>query len=1009
VTRLIHIPFLKGQDDTVDPKIAPLGVLKSAKNVRFDKQGRIIKRPGFDAHPTLAQFLSLGNANYAFLNSADPGIKAIFERNGEPVAIAGHRVASYSSQLGRWKDWNPITLWSAPERFSLGRNLAGRTLRSSVAYNSGYLCVCFECLDGATNRVYVGVYDATNMAQVAFDEFGATFRRPRVVASGNYFLLTYLDTSPSPDVLKFRRLDTTSITSGWSAAVTVSTGSNVTAEHYDLAAYDASSALLVHVTTSNLVVAKINTSGALVGAAVTFTGDGVSTIYGSSALNRIMVAWLNAASELTVRSWDGSLGGAAGPTIIDTFTDFVGQPTVGPQSATQFRVSCSRDAGSPAFDQTVDTQAVNITTHAKSSSSNSGALLASKVLDLGGGRWAWMVNKSDFNRTYFLRDMERNVPHSVCCRSEAVDFANAGSYVSEFISYTVGARTFAACMLPVVVDSDASVASPATGVELVRIEFGGTERFQSMPLAGNLYFAGGLLTMFDGTLAHESGFLDAPRIVSATATTGGSLTAESTYQYLLTHHWLDANGQLHLSGVSDPASVTLSPTQNAVDLFWRHPKQTWRYVVDWLGTSTTTFAVREHLWRTEADGTIFHQLTDALGYSAALPSPFGTTGFVKDTVADADIEDNAVVYTQGARGGLSGPLQHDPPPPCRYIWAGKERAIIGGLERSNELRWSKFYFPGEALEFSEDFAFRKTVPFPVRAVASLDDVWVVFGSSRIQIVTGTGPDDTGNGAFDEPKALPSDVGIVTWKSLVEWSGGLFFQGKSDMLYLLPRGIGSPQPQPATQAVLRQYPTVTSARLLPEQNLVVFTLIGGAGAKGALLCFDTENGQWTVDEIAGGVEHAASALVDGRLLLSTAEGTAIDVESSISHVDRGSQFVPVQIETAALRPHGMQADGRTRKIAVLGEYRADCSMKMELSVNDARTYGYSKIWDLGATATAGDVLRREWQIPVQKFGAASLKISELQNGSNANEGFVLHGLTMETRPRAGMPRLRQGYR
>lgn len=1003
---LIHLPFLKGQDETVDAKIAPLGVLKSAKNVRFDRQGRIIKRPGFDAHPVLAQFLSLGTSGFAFLNTADPGIKAIFNRGGEPVAIAGHRVASYAPQLGRWRDWNPITLWSAPERFAVGRNLAGRTLRSSVAYNAGYLCVCFECLDGATNRVYVCVYEAESMALVKFDEFGSTFRRPRVVALGSYFVLVYLDTSPSPDVLKTRRLNTASLTSDWSSAVTINTGSNVTAEYFDLAAYDSSAALLVHVTTADLVVAKIDSAGALVGAAVTFTGSGVPTIYGSAALNRVMVGWVNASGELTVRSWNGALGAAAGPTIIDTFTDFVGQPTVGPQSATEFRVSCSRDLGTPAFDQTVDTQAVNFTTHTKSSTSNSGTLLASKVLDVGGARWAWMVNKSDFSRTYYLRDVERNVPHSVCCRSEAVDFANAGSYVSEFITYTAGGRTFAACMLPVVVDSDASAAAPATGVELVRIELGGTERFQGASIGGNLYFTGGLLTMFDGALAHEVGFLDAPRIASAAATTGGAMTPSTTYTYLLTHHWLDANGQLHLSGVSDPVSVALAAGQNAVDLYWSAPKQTWRYAVDWLENSAMpSFVVRQHLWRTEGDGTIFHQLTDALGYSATLPSSFGATGFVKDTVADTDIADNAVVYTQGARGALSGPLQHDPPPPCRYIWAGKERAIIGGLERSNELRWSKFYFPGEALEFSEDAAFRRLVAGAVRAVASLDDVWLAFTDTQIFVVTGQGPDDTGAGAFDEPKALPSDVGIKTWKSLVEWSGGLFFQGKADMLYLLPRGIGSPVPQTATQEPLRLYPTITSARLVPESNLVVFTLTN-AGGTGALLCFDADNGQWTVDEIAGGAAHVASAIVEGRLLLATE--TAMDVENPLSFVDRNTTFVPIYLETAALRPHGMQADGRTRKVGVLAEYRADCSLRMELAVDDATSYAYTKTWALGV-AVAGSPLRREWDLPVQKFGACSLKIREIQTGSAANAGFALHGITLDTRARPGMPRLNPGRR
>lgn len=1007
---LIHLPLLKGQDQSVDPKIAPLGVLRSAKNVRFDREGRIIKRPGFDALSVLSQSSGtpIGSTTFAFLDTSPgaSGIKAVFDRDGEMVAVAGHRVCSYSQAAGLWRDWNPITLWSAPERFEVGRNLIGRTLRPSVAYCNGYVCVVWEANDGTTFRVYAAVYDAVTMARVSFVELATTgAKRPRVVAIGNKFVTAYMDTVAN--FVKVTNFDTTSPMSGWTAAGNVVTGTAVSAVYFDLCSYDATSAFLVHVAAGNFVLAKIGATGTVSGSAVVFAGTGVPTVYAESGQNRVMVAWLTAAGALTVRSYSGSLAGSVGPTVLDTQATHMGQPTVGPDGTGTFRVSISQEDAVTALDQQVRTWNVNIATHAAAEDfDHTGCRLASKVLALGGSKWSWVVNKSSFDRTYYLRDLLKTMPFTVTARGVAVDATDSDSHVSEFVSYTAGTRTFALWAAPVVVGQDASVGSPLTGVDLVRIEYGGTERFQGASIGGNLYLTGGLLSMFDGALAHEVSFLDEPRIVSAVAGGGGALTAGKTYQYLLTHHWLDANGRLHLSGVSDPVSVAMG-ANTSVALKLQRPKQTWRSALFWRDTTLNPqFRIRQHIWRTEGDGTIFHQLTDELGYSVVPADSYGSMVSLTDVQADTAITAKAVVYTQGARGALSGPLQHDPPPPCRYIWAGKERAIIGGLETPGELRWSKFFFPGEALEFSEDVAFRKLVPGTVRAVAALDDVWLAFTDSQIFVVTGVGPDDTGAGSFDEPRALPTDVGIVTWKSLVEWSGGLFFQGEPDMLYLLPRGIGSPQPQFATLAPLRQYPTVTSARLLTEDNLVVFTLTGGAGGKGALLCFDVQNGQWTVDEIAGGVEHTASAVTGGNLLLST--GAALDVENPSAHMDRTTQFVPVSIETAALRPHGMQADGRTRKVAVLGEYRADCSLKMELAPDDAQTYPYSKTWNLGAD-TVGNVLRREWDLPVQKFGACTLRISEVQNGSNANEGFVLHGLTLDTRPRPGMPRLNAGRR
>src|SRR4051812_1040447 len=99
---LIHLPFLKGVDQSVDPKIAPMGVLKSAKNVRFDREGRIIKRPGFDAHPVISNYTGTPIGDSAFSYEVfNSGIQAVFARGAEKVAVAGSRVCSYAPASGR--------------------------------------------------------------------------------------------------------------------------------------------------------------------------------------------------------------------------------------------------------------------------------------------------------------------------------------------------------------------------------------------------------------------------------------------------------------------------------------------------------------------------------------------------------------------------------------------------------------------------------------------------------------------------------------------------------------------------------------------------------------------------------------------------------------------------------------------------------------------------------------------------------------------------------------------
>ena len=192
---LIHLPFLRGQDESVDAKIAPLGVLKSAKNVRFDRQGRVIKRPGFDVHPVASQASGASIADPNFGAFGEGGIKALFARDAEKVAIGGDRVCSYSETLDRWRDWNPVTPWSAPERHELGRDLIGRSFRPSVAYANGYICVCFEATGSSSNVVHAVVYDAATMALVAYDRISANAKRPRLVTMGNRFILVHVDVS----------------------------------------------------------------------------------------------------------------------------------------------------------------------------------------------------------------------------------------------------------------------------------------------------------------------------------------------------------------------------------------------------------------------------------------------------------------------------------------------------------------------------------------------------------------------------------------------------------------------------------------------------------------------------------------------------------------------------------------------------------------------------------------------------------------------------------------------
>jgi hypothetical protein len=376
-------------------------------------------------------------------------------------------------------------------------------------------------------------------------------------------------------------------------------------------------------------------------------------------------------------------------------------------------------------------------------------------------------------------------------------------------------------------------------------------------------------------------------------------------------------------------------------------------------------------------------------------------------MSDAALASAPIIYTQGVRGALSGPLQHEPAPPCKFFAMGKARAVVGGLEQPDEVRFSKFFYPGEPLTWSDDFAFRRRVQGTVTAVEYLDDAAIVFTASRIFAIYGEGPDDSGAGTFADPVAIPSEGGCIDCRSVIATPLGIFFQTAADRLMLLPRGGGSPTwiGEPVRD-VLADNPTLTSANIIVEKSLVVFTCGNAIGATARTVVYDMQTQQWSVDAVTGvNVPPVSATVWDGLQALNTGAGYLVENLTSFS--DSGSWY-GVTIETQALRPHGLQADGRTRKLALLGEHRGFATnCQLSIAMDDATTFTTGPTWLL--SGSGGDQLRVEWRLPSQKFGSARVRVKELQNAAFLNEGLRFNGLTLDTHARPGMPRLQESRR
>jgi hypothetical protein len=1009
--RLIQLPFLRGQDAKVESKVAPLGVLKRAENVRFERDARLVKRNGYSAHPALTT------------NDPVPleNISALASRGSEQVAIAEERLYAYLRSTERWADWNPMPRVGVSERIGVASSLGGDAICPSVAVTNGCACVTFEGESALGTFVQAVIFEVDTWQVRHSVRFTGTdqYKRPRVVAVGNQFVIVWLDLFSGNLMLEY--FNTVDPLASWVGPFGVATAIYTLAHlYFDLAEYSATHCLLVYQATATSLAALRLTHTGVIANSVTFPAVGPPTIVATpGSVGPVTVAWRNGTSVL-VRSWPGSgsnpFGGVAvGNTTINTDAGNQGPPSLAWKNAVEHLVSWSRYETTNEGPVSVF-MTVNPATHAVVTSHRVQHIrLVSKVrFDSDERPMYWGVNTSTYDRVYVMCSHrvgaeQNSAPvQTTLARGVALDYDATTQWVSDLPSYVDSdGNTRLLFAFPWLQAGSVSSADPYVSVDLAATPIGGTERYQSAELGGMLYLSGGLLSCYDGRIVHELGFVLSPDILSLASDTfgGGGLTPGATYQYVMTREWYDAVQQRHVSQVSDLKIVTLGAAHNRVQLRY-YPNLPTNRVAHQLLNLQATFACRVHLWRSEANGAILRRITpeDGLdGYTQGIQ----LIETYLDTASDASIAANPVVYTQGVRGALSGPLQHDPPPPCKYLSLGKERALIGGLENASEVRWSKVFYPNEPIVWSEDFAFRKRVTGKVTAVAFLDDASVIFTRDKVFAVFGDGPDDSGVGQFTEPREIPSEVGCIDWRSLVETPLGLMFQGRSDRIYLLPRGLAAPvwigEP---IHDVLAQYPVITGAKLVTDANVVEFACQDAGENAWIVLCFHLSNQQWTVDVVGAGTGAVVGlATWSGKLALARAD--AIHIETEGANSDLGA-FFGVTIETHALRPHGMQADGRTRKLGALAEYQGSCVLQCELAPDDAQSYPHAQQWTVTGLS-AGDVVRREWRLPVQRFGSVRVRIKELQDGSNLTRGLAFTGITLETEPRGGMPRLREAYR
>ena len=512
------------------------------------------------------------------------------------------------------------------------------------------------------------------------------------------------------------------------------------------------------------------------------------------------------------------------------------------------------------------------------------------------------------------------------------------------------------------VEDEDRIASP----HILELRVASAERRQTVVLGDVLYIAGSIVQAFDGIGAEEAGgFLTRPFIQTLAASGGaGGLDPGGTYQAIATMEYRDAKNRRMQSAPSNLkqgldgglGQLTINVDRGVT---MRDSGVAEAFAPESIQTPPTVMIYRT-LNIDNGNGT-FHIDESRPVRNVAFKGGFST----QLTQSDVAISDNSILYTQGARGALSGPLEFVCPDSAGSICASADRIATAALVNDSQIQESRPLFPGEQVQWNDTAGFFRDIRARTLAIVRLDERRIIFTSTEIFECDGPGIDDNGLGDIGAPRRLPSDVGLhggaLGWRSIVEISAGILFQGLANQIYILPRGgvtpiaIGDP-----VEDLLESFPVITAAVYMNEDRTVRFCCQDSESAptSSVVLLFDVRFSEWFVEgPYAFGIRAAAKAA--GRFYLLTSAGAILR---------QRTQALPLVFVGRAWRgswqhPHKPGMFGRVEAFWLYMIYRGNARVRAIVRFDDGSTETHP--WFDVVDKTDGQQVRKRFQFDQQK--------------------------------------------
>lgn len=1013
MAKRIVVPLNFGRKDKIAPKHAPHGVLAVVKNLRHREVGGLGKRHGYNQ-------LSMATRNGASALK----VYDLFEFGGRLCALGSDQNDGFPSELFEFTGLasEPWRASSAQRFVSINpfANLQeiagvpqpeGGVQHVDSACGGGFACVVYR--SGQTGITTACIVDAATNQTIHIEQLTAAMGASNVTfervafQGGSFYVVASRNNDNAIRIVKF----TPGTSTSWQFFITVDAGVGNLVATLDIVPVNNSLGTNIlavgwdRVTATNAVVRTITAAGALGTTNITIAGTSTQDLWldADETEGNILLFSIEGINTAQLRTFSFASALLAGPTT--TLSGVSGSMTrLARAGADAVAVAVNNASGD------VNVQTFNAATHAAENSFTIGRFII-KTRMLDGGRastgavvFGGLVTGDNPSNGLFYANA--TVAHLT-----VRDFLTAVS--GDEGTLTRDATTGRICWSNT--HNPGGLGISFTSIPAVTmLDFQSTKRIQSARYGGLRYFAGATPWVYDGRIVTESGFNEAPfisGIVSSAA--GGNLTGGATYTY--TAHWeyTLSDGSLISSPPALTKNITLAAGDNRATITVGTPHSL-RMA---LGASAYAVACTLVISRTEwspntinlstgLPGAQFSQLRRALQKDlVGGMATYGQLVVIVENNSDVFLSTQDVIYTQGPRGELSGPLEHDGPESCSYIAASESRLINGGLVRPFEFQISKEAFIGEPFEYSTlaaagSAAFYGIVSGPVIGVHALMTQRIIFTTDEILRLEPGAPDDQGAGSpLGMPIRVPSPSGLKDWRSLLEGPDGLWFQLDDDKLFRMPLAVsigttGAPTWEGADIVdLLFQFPVITAAARHRQDNVGLFALNAANLQNAVLAVRDFFFEDWFVDTApltaSSGIE---SLCVFGRTAAYTS-GNVVYAQaiSGGSLFSDGGAYITSLIQTDPIFSFGIGGYGLHHDLLASVEYRGDCVLNARVSLDGGITFTTLQSFNVTGF-TVGQQLQYKWALPNNNTSSIVVELSDTTLGA-PTEGLVYNEIDL----------------